>query len=44
MAASGVSWLAFIDFTLDHMEYLNMLKENFKQSAQDLTFGYEFWL
>ena len=30
MAASGVDWLTFIDSTLDHMGYLNTLKENLK--------------
>ena len=43
MAASGDSQLTFIDSTLDHMGYLNTLKENLKQSAQDLNNGYNFW-
>ena len=43
MEASGVGWLTFIDFTLDHMGCLNILKVNLEQSAQDLNHGDDFW-
>ncbi|GFX19797.1 transposable element Tcb1 transposase [Trichonephila clavipes] len=43
MAANGVGRLTFIDWTLNHMGYINILKENFKQSAQDLNLGDDFW-
>lgn len=43
MAANGVGRLTFIDSTLDHMGYINILKENLKQSAQDLNLGDDFW-
>ena len=43
MAASGVRQLTFIDSTLDHMGYLNILKENLKQIAQDLNLAVAFW-
>ena len=42
MVASEVGRLTFIDSTLDHMGYLNILKENLKQSAQDLILGDDF--
>ncbi|GFT34060.1 transposable element Tc1 transposase [Trichonephila clavipes] len=41
MAANGVRRLTFIDSTLNHMRYINILKENLKQSAQNL--GDDFW-
>ncbi|GFT00857.1 transposable element Tcb1 transposase [Trichonephila clavipes] len=40
---SHVGRLTFIDSTLNHMEYINILKENLKQSAQDLDLGDDFW-
>ncbi|GFX28863.1 transposable element Tcb1 transposase [Trichonephila clavipes] len=43
MAANGVGRLTFIDSTLNHMGHINILKENLKQSAQDLNLGDNFW-
>ncbi|GFT17379.1 transposable element Tcb1 transposase [Trichonephila clavipes] len=43
MAANGVGRLTFIDLTLNHMGYINILKENLKQSAQGLNLGDDFW-
>ncbi|GFW66363.1 uncharacterized protein TNCV_3433261 [Trichonephila clavipes] len=43
MAANGVGRLTFIDSKLNHMGYINILKENLKQSAQDLNLGDDFW-
>ena len=41
--AIGVGWLTFIDFTLDYLGCLNILKGNFEQSAQSLNLGDGFW-
>ncbi|GFV59535.1 transposable element Tcb1 transposase [Trichonephila clavipes] len=43
MAANGMGRLTFIDSTLNHMGYINIVKENLKQSAQDLNHGDDFW-
>ncbi|GFV32786.1 transposable element Tcb1 transposase [Trichonephila clavipes] len=43
MAANGVGRLTFIDSTLNHMGYINILKENLKQGEQDLNLGDDFW-
>ncbi|GFS71123.1 transposable element Tc1 transposase [Trichonephila clavipes] len=43
MAANGVGRLTFIDSTFNHMGCINILKENLKQSAQDLNLGDDFW-
>ena len=43
MAASVVGRLNFIDSTLDRMGYLNILKGNLKQSAQNLHLRDDFW-
>ncbi|GFW40569.1 transposable element Tc1 transposase [Trichonephila clavipes] len=43
MAANGVGRLNFIDSTLNHMGYINILKENLKQGEQDLNLGDDFW-
>ncbi|GFV82922.1 transposable element Tcb1 transposase [Trichonephila clavipes] len=43
MAANGVGRLTFIDSTLNHIGYINILKENLKQSAQDLNLGDDLW-
>ncbi|GFX78301.1 transposable element Tc1 transposase [Trichonephila clavipes] len=43
MAANGVGRLTFIDSTLNHMGYINILKENLKHSAQDLKLGDDFF-
>ncbi|GFW07857.1 transposable element Tcb2 transposase [Trichonephila clavipes] len=43
MTSNGVGRLTFIDSTLNHMGYINILKENLKQSAQDLNLGDDFW-
>ncbi|GBO31869.1 Transposable element Tcb2 transposase [Araneus ventricosus] len=43
MTVSGVSSLPFIDSVLDHMGYINILKENLKRSAQRLNLGDDFW-
>ncbi|GFT59203.1 transposable element Tcb1 transposase [Trichonephila clavipes] len=43
MAANGVGRLTFIDSTLNHMVYINILKENLKQGEQDLNLGDDFW-
>ena len=42
IAVSGVGRLIFINSTLDHLRYLNTLKENLKQNAQDLNLGDDF--
>ncbi|GFU70191.1 transposable element Tcb1 transposase [Trichonephila clavipes] len=43
MVANGVCRLTFIDSSLNHIGYINILKENLKQSAQDLNLGDDFW-
>ena len=43
LIASGDGWLTFIDSALDHMGYLNVLKENWRQSTQNLNLGDDFW-
>ncbi|GFU53862.1 transposable element Tc1 transposase [Trichonephila clavipes] len=43
MAANGVGRLTFIDSTLNHMGYINTLKENLKHCAQDLNLVDDFW-
>ncbi|GFW54741.1 transposable element Tc1 transposase [Trichonephila clavipes] len=43
MVANSVCRLTFIDSSLNHMGYINILKENLKQSAQDLNLGDDFW-
>ncbi|GFW34569.1 transposable element Tc1 transposase [Trichonephila clavipes] len=43
MAANGVGRLTFINLTLNHMGYINILKENLKQDEQDLNLGDDFW-
>ena len=39
MAARGVGRLTFIDSTLYHMGYVNILKESLKQRGQDFNLG-----
>ncbi|GFV50092.1 transposable element Tcb1 transposase [Trichonephila clavipes] len=43
MADNDVGRLNFIDSTLNHMGYINILKENLKQSSQDLNLEDDFW-
>ncbi|GFX40025.1 transposable element Tcb1 transposase [Trichonephila clavipes] len=43
MAANGVGRLTFIDSKLNHMGYINILKENLKQNAPDLNLRDDFW-
>ncbi|GFW24664.1 transposable element Tcb1 transposase [Trichonephila clavipes] len=43
MAANGVGRRTFIDSTLNHMGFINILKENLKQGEQDLNLGDDFW-
>ena len=42
MSASEVGRLTFINFTLDHMEYLNVLNKNLKNRAEDLKLEDDF--
>ena len=42
-AASRDNWLTFVDSKLNHMGYLNTLKENLKQSTKDLNLKYDSW-
>lgn len=43
MSAKGVGKLTFIESTMDQYGYLNILKENLKQSAQQLNLGQDYW-
>lgn len=43
MAASGVGQLQFIESTMDKWGYLNILKHNLKQSAEQLNLSTTFW-
>jgi len=43
MAASGVGNLVFIESTMDHKMYINILKENLHQSATTLGLEDDFW-
>lgn len=43
MAGNGVGNLVFIDSIMDQFKYLNILKENLKQSAQKLDLEEDFW-
>lgn len=42
MAASGVGNLVFIKSTMNHMDYLHILKTNLHQSARKLGLGEDF--
>lgn len=43
MASGGVGNLQFIESTMDKYDYLNILKRNLKQSAENLRLGDEFY-
>lgn len=43
MAAAGVGKLSFIESTMDRWGYLNILKQNLKQSAENLGLSSTFW-
>lgn len=43
MAAEGVGKLVFIDTIMDQFGYLSILKNNLKESAQQLGLGDDFW-
>lgn len=42
MAANGVGNLVFIESTMDQIGYLNILKQNLRQSAEKLDLGEDF--
>lgn len=43
MAANGVGSLVFIESTMDHRAYLQILKDNLHESARKLGLGEDFW-
>ena len=43
MAGNGVGNLVFIESIMDQYGYINVLKQNLKQSAQKLNLGEDFW-
>ena len=43
MAAGGVGQLEFIESTMDKWSYLNILKNNLKESAENLGLSSTFW-